>query len=65
MYPLKPIEIPAEEAAQDDPIVREALAKVANGSVPAEAPAGRDEVVWTDADKLRLNKALQKCFGKK
>jgi hypothetical protein len=56
-------EVPIQEAMKDDPIVRKAVDKIANGSVSAQAPAGKDPVVWTDADVARLDAALKKRYG--
>ena len=57
--------IPLAAAAAGDPLVKEALKKVASGSVAAQAPAGQDKIVWTDLDIQKLDAALARCFGGK
>lgn len=54
-----------QEAAINDPIIADFAVKVANGSASAEAPSGKDKIVWTDADVKRLNEALSRCYGVK
>lgn len=51
------------ELAKDskDPIVQEALQKIASGKlVPSSGPI---DVVWTEEDKQRLNAVLAEAFG--
>lgn len=63
MYPSK--EVPLAEALLKDPFVTDAIKKVAAGEVAAQAPTGKDPIVWTDSDVKRLDEALGKYFGKK
>lgn len=53
--------IPIKEAAELDPLVKEAMEKIARGELIAETPI--DDVVWTEEDKRRLDEALAKVFG--
>jgi hypothetical protein len=55
--------VPLHEAAEKDPRVKDFTTKIANGEVSAEAPSGRDKIVWTDSDVKRLDDALSECFG--
>lgn len=57
--------VPLAEAAKNDPLVDKAMKDIASGNLSAHAPAGKDPVVWTDADIKRLDDALAKCFGPK
>lgn len=54
---MKPI--PVSEC--DDPIVKEILEKIASGELTPSS--GPEVCVWTEEDKERLNKALEKAFG--
>ena len=66
MYPPNQVKhVPVSEAMDTDPFVKQAATKAANGEVSAQAPAGNDKIVWTDADVQRLDQALNECFGKK
>lgn len=61
MYPER--EMPLQEAALSDPFVKDAMGKVAKGDLAAQAPTGKDKIVWTDSDVQRLDEALAKVFG--
>ena len=49
-------------SAAKDPFVQDRLTKVANGSISAQAPAGTDNINWTEADEQRLDAALTECL---
>jgi len=57
--------VPIQQAINDDQVVKEAAKHIASGAMSANAPAGLDKIVWTDADVKRLDDALAKRFGKK
>jgi hypothetical protein len=50
--------IPVQDAAQQDPRIKSLLDGVQKGQISAEAPSGRDPVVWTPGDEKRLDDAL-------
>ena len=50
--------IPIDEACANDSRIQTVRDNVANGSLAAKAPNGRDPVIWTPADEARLDKAL-------
>lgn len=55
--------MPIDEAAANDPRIKDLANKIAKGEVAAEAPCGLDTVVWTDTDVQRLNASLKKMYG--
>jgi hypothetical protein len=55
--------ITVKEASEKDSLIKNFVEKVANGSAQAEARSGLDKIVWTDADKERLDDALLACYG--
>lgn len=57
----KPVTI--QEAASNDPRIKELVNKIAGGNVSAEAPSGLDKIVWTQGDIKRLDDALADCYG--
>jgi hypothetical protein len=55
--------MPIDEAAANDPRIKDLVTKIAKGEAIAEAPCGLDTVVWTDTDVSRLNASLHRMYG--
>jgi hypothetical protein len=64
MYPVyEGKKISIEEAASADPKVKQLMQQIASGEAKAQAPSGRDPVVWTETDVRRLDQSLNDFFG--
>lgn len=55
--------VPIQDAAKTDPSISTLVRNIKTGDAIAEAPSGRDTVVWTDTDLKRLDDSLEAFFG--